>query len=264
MWHRFFGVGLVMPLDQMHSENPPSHPELLAWLARDTAATRLRPPAAHPRHRAEQGVRAEQQVRHESLPDGEAVRGRAAQAADAAATGDLAEDRRDRPGDASTAEAGGVREEARADWRRRPAGSRRSIAQPTDNFQIGVGEALLFSNGDRVMKEFLTDGGGTALGRVKTMKEPKEAVELLVKTAYGRPATAEEAKALVGLRREAEGPRGRGVPAGALGAGDRRRSSGSITESTHDQAASRRRQRLTATEIPMPRKSLLRLAGSRD
>src|SRR5438094_940998 len=38
MWHRFFGSGLVNPLDQMHSENPPSHPELLAWLARDTAA----------------------------------------------------------------------------------------------------------------------------------------------------------------------------------------------------------------------------------
>src|SRR5205085_11184412 len=38
MWHRFFGLGLVNPLDQMHSENPPSHPELLAWLARDTAA----------------------------------------------------------------------------------------------------------------------------------------------------------------------------------------------------------------------------------
>ena len=36
-WYRLFGYGLVMPLDQMHSENPPSHPELLAWLARDTA-----------------------------------------------------------------------------------------------------------------------------------------------------------------------------------------------------------------------------------
>lgn len=70
------------------------------------------------------------------------------------------------------------------------------IAQPSENFQIGVGEALLFSNGDRVLKEVLTDGGGTTLGRVKTMKE-KEAVEFLVKTAYGRKPTADEAKALV-------------------------------------------------------------------
>ncbi|MCS7045056.1 MAG: DUF1549 and DUF1553 domain-containing protein, partial [Gemmataceae bacterium] len=37
-WHRFFGRGLVMPLDQMHAANPASHPELLAWLARDTIA----------------------------------------------------------------------------------------------------------------------------------------------------------------------------------------------------------------------------------
>ena len=26
MWHRFFGCGLVNPLDQMHSENPPATP----------------------------------------------------------------------------------------------------------------------------------------------------------------------------------------------------------------------------------------------
>ena len=37
MVHRFHGRGLVMPLDQVHSENPASHPELLDWLARDLA-----------------------------------------------------------------------------------------------------------------------------------------------------------------------------------------------------------------------------------
>ena len=35
LWHQHFGRGLVMPLDQMHGANRPSHPELLAWLARD-------------------------------------------------------------------------------------------------------------------------------------------------------------------------------------------------------------------------------------
>jgi hypothetical protein len=37
VWARFFGHGLVMPVDQMHGQNTPSHPELLAWLARDLA-----------------------------------------------------------------------------------------------------------------------------------------------------------------------------------------------------------------------------------
>ncbi len=36
-WARLFGQGLVMPIDQMHGQNKPSHPELLAWLARDLA-----------------------------------------------------------------------------------------------------------------------------------------------------------------------------------------------------------------------------------
>jgi hypothetical protein len=42
----------------------------------------------------------------------------------------------------------------------------------------------------------LTDGTGTALGRIKTIKDSKEAAEFLVKTAYGRSATAEESKAI--------------------------------------------------------------------
>jgi len=37
-WLRLFGRGLVDPPDQMHSENPASHPELLKWLAEDFVA----------------------------------------------------------------------------------------------------------------------------------------------------------------------------------------------------------------------------------
>ncbi len=35
VWAMLLGRGLVHPLDQMHSSNPASHPELLDWLARD-------------------------------------------------------------------------------------------------------------------------------------------------------------------------------------------------------------------------------------
>ena len=70
------------------------------------------------------------------------------------------------------------------------------LAQPTDNFQIGVAEALLFSNGERIVKEYLTDNAGSALGRVQTMTDPRQAVKFLVKSAYGRAATEEESRAL--------------------------------------------------------------------
>ena len=38
VWHRFMGYGLVMRVDQMHASNVGSHPQLLAWLARDMVA----------------------------------------------------------------------------------------------------------------------------------------------------------------------------------------------------------------------------------
>lgn len=38
-WHYFFGRGLVEPVDQIHSGNPPSVPGLLEWLAEDFVAS---------------------------------------------------------------------------------------------------------------------------------------------------------------------------------------------------------------------------------
>ncbi len=38
LWFHFYGYGLVMRVDQMHANNPGSHPELLDWLTRDFIA----------------------------------------------------------------------------------------------------------------------------------------------------------------------------------------------------------------------------------
>jgi hypothetical protein len=195
MWHRFFGTGLVTPLDQMHSENPPSHPELLAWLARDTAAhdydlRRLirglvlsqaysrssRYPTAPPEAR----LFAVAKLRP-LTPMQLAASLKIARTDPATLDGKKAEEF----------------EKAIEQLEGSARGLAAMIAQPTDNFQVGVGEALLFSNGERITKEYLTDEPGSVLGRVKSIGDPKEAVALLVKVAYGRPPTADETATLV-------------------------------------------------------------------
>ncbi len=196
MWHRFFGTGLVSPLDQMHAENQPSHPELLAWLARDTAEHK------YDLRRLIRGIVMSKAYSRSSVYDSE---NRPANKTFAVARLkpmtplQLATSLKIAATDPASFD--GLKPEEFEKRIEQIESSVRGfaslVAQPTDNFQIGVGEALLFSNGDRVMKELLTDGAGTALGRVKTMKEPKEAVEFLVRAAYGRAATTEESKALV-------------------------------------------------------------------
>jgi hypothetical protein len=204
MWHRFFGTGLVTPLDQMHAENQPSHPELLAWLARDTASHK------YDLKRLIRGIVMSKTYSRSSQYDSEnrpanktfavarlkpmtpmqLATSLKIAATDPASFDNLKPDEFEKRIEQIESSARGFAS---------------LIAQPTDNFQIGVGEALLFSNGDRVMKEILTDGGGTTLGRAKTMSDPKEAAGLLVKIAYGRAATADEVKALAAFVEKRKG-----------------------------------------------------------
>jgi hypothetical protein len=194
MWHRFFGIGLVTPLDQMHSENPPSHPELLSWLARDTAEHE------YDLSRLIRGIVLSKAYSRSSRYDSSPPDTRLFAVAKLKPMTplQLATSLKIAAADPSTFENKKADElEKMVEQMENSArGFAGLIAQPTDNFQIGVGEALLFSNGNRVMSEFLTDGNGSALGRIKTMRSPKEAVEFLVKTTYGRAATAEESKVL--------------------------------------------------------------------
>ena len=196
MWHRYFGMGLVNPLDQMHSENPPSHPELLAWLARDTATH------SYDLKRLTRGLvlsRAysrSSRYPSEATPDAKLF---AVARLKPFTPMQLATSLRVAAADPAMFETLSADEfEKRIEQFEGSArGFAPQIAQPTENFQVGVGEALLFSNGDRVFREFLTDGTGSLLARAKAAKAPGEAVGLLVKAVYGRSPTPDETRALV-------------------------------------------------------------------
>ena len=67
---------------------------------------------------------------------------------------------------------------------------------PGEDFQVSVSEALLFSNGDRIQRELLTDGADRLLGRLKAVKDRKDVVDIAVRTILCRPPTADEVKTL--------------------------------------------------------------------
>lgn len=196
MWHRFFGMGLVNPLDQMHSENPPTHPELLAWLARDTATH------GYDLKRLIRGLVMSQAYSRnsrystEAIPDSKLF---AVARLRPLTPMQLATSLRIAVTDpAGFDNLSGVEFEKRIDQAEGSArGLASLIAQPTENFQIGVGEALLFSNSDRIVREFLADGNGSVLAKAKAAKDPAGAIALLVRAAYGRAPTVEESQALV-------------------------------------------------------------------
>lgn len=197
MWHRFLGFGLVNPLDQMHSENPPSHPELMQRLARDTAANKydlrrlIKGIVLSSTYARGSKYPSETQpnpryfavARLKPLTPMQMATSLKIATADPASFENLKLDDLEKKIEQIESSARGF------------AGS---IAQPSDDFQIGVNEALLFSNNSRVMQEFLGDSGGTLLAKVKDLKDAKLAIDLIVRSVLCRPATDEEIQLLAG------------------------------------------------------------------
>ena len=123
LWYRFHGHGLVMRLDQMHAKNPPSHPELLEWLARPGRA-RLRPAPVGARDRRRPDVLARQPLGRGGGAAPRAVRGGQPAAADAGAV------RRLRAPGEPPGRSAGRRRRARAGTRK-PGGSRGTAVRVT-------------------------------------------------------------------------------------------------------------------------------------
>jgi hypothetical protein len=196
VWHRLFGLGLVSPIDQMHSENAPSHPDLLAWLARDTAEH------GYDIKRLIRGLVLTKTYARSSRYEGErfppprsfaVARLRALTPTQMATSLRLAT--RDPEEFAAT-----IKPEERERRLEQLDNGARGLAnlfeQPRDDFQIGVGEALLFSNSDRLQRELLGDAGNTLVGKMKAAKGPEQAIDLAARSVLSRPASADEKKEL--------------------------------------------------------------------
>jgi hypothetical protein len=196
LWHRLFGYGLVMPVDQMHSENPPSHPELLAWLARDTAEH------GYDLRRLIRGlVLSRAYARSSRWENGPAPDPKlfAVARVRPLTPMQLATSLRLATTDPISFQA----DPKPAEFEKRIEGLEGSargfaalIEQPRDDFQVSVGEALLFSNSDRIQKEYLADADDRLVGRLQQIKDRRELIETAVRTVLCRPPSDEEVKLL--------------------------------------------------------------------
>lgn len=197
LWHRLLGQGLVMPVDQMHSGNPASHPQLLEWLARDVAdhgfdwtrtiravvmsrtySRSSRWESAAPRPQSH--LFAVAQVRPLSpYQYAAALR---------IATTDPQVWTTMKWPEGHAARARGI------------AGGSRSMASffapLVDDFQVGVGESLLMNNEARIQTELLADGGDRLVGRLKGSTDVQQQVDVAVQTVLGRAPAADELKLL--------------------------------------------------------------------
>lgn len=196
MWHRFLGYGLVNPLDQMHSENPPSHPNMLAWLSRDIASHQ------YDLRRLIRGIAlSETYARASRHPSNEppAPKYFAVARLKPLTPMQLATSLKIAASDPSAFDKLSP-EDLEKKIEQLESGARgfaSNIAMPNDDFQIGINEALLFSNNGRVMQEFLGDGTGALLGRVKEMKDTNQAIDLMVRNVFCRSPSEDEQKAFV-------------------------------------------------------------------
>lgn len=193
VWHRLFGYGIVMPLDQMHSENPPSHPELMAWLARDMAdhGFEIR--------RLVRGIVLSKAYSRSSKVEGDMPRAPLFAVARIRAMTPMqfgtslriaTSDPQAFPADAASKDFDNRIQGLEGAGR----GLASMFEQPGDDFQVSVGEALLFSNSDRISGDLLSEGGDRLIGRLKQIKDRKEQVVLAVRTVLNREASPEEIK----------------------------------------------------------------------
>ena len=197
VWAMFLGRGLVHPLDQMHSANPASHPDLLEWLTRDLIAHKYElrrlvkgivlsetyarssqwdastePPA--PDHFAVALVRplSPRQYALSLHVATESSDNLAAQMADAEKW-----------------------LKRREELDRQTEGVANQFELPGENFQVGVDEALLFANSPQFTDNYLRDGNDRLVGVLKQQTDRPARIASAYWATLSRAPSAEEVAA---------------------------------------------------------------------
>lgn len=197
VWHRFFGYGLVMPLDQMHGENEPSHPELMQWLARDLAAH------DYDLRRLIRGIVSSRTWQRDSLwesGDRPPLNLFAVAHPRPLAPRQYAVSLKFATSSPETFGAEGLApeevEKRIENTERSAAGYERWFERPGENFNIAVEEALFLSNSAEVQNQLL-DGGGL-VKTLATLAKPEEQIRLASRSILLREPSADEISLLSG------------------------------------------------------------------
>jgi hypothetical protein len=208
VWARLMGHGLVDPLDQMHSANPASHPELLDWLERDLVA---------------HGYDLKRLVHGIVLSDAYARSSRWNSAGDPPASQYFAvaipRPLSPRQYALSLQIAAASPESFPAnpkpeDWSKRREqlenaanGLAGNFELPGEHFQVSVDEALLLSNSPQIQNDLLRDSGDRLVGFLKGIPDRRQMIETAYWTVLSRAPAPEEAELIEQyLSRRADNP----------------------------------------------------------
>ncbi len=198
IWARMFGRGLVHPLDQMHSENEPSHPELLQLIASDLRAhgfdlRRLRQAIAMSDAYARQS-----RLLDDIDPPSEHLFAHAVPRPLTPHQLSLSF----RIATSNPKELTGLAsqndwEKQRQELERQSEGVARQIEIPDDGFQVPISEALWLSNNPQVERDYLSASNNRLVGYLGSIQSNEELVVAASKSILSREPRPEEQSALV-------------------------------------------------------------------
>ncbi len=199
IWARLLGRGLVDPVDQLHSQNPASHPELLDWLARDLVTHNydmkrvvrgIALAQAYSRSSRWESAAEVPEPKYFALSTPRAMTPRQYALSLLVASSN--------PTQFPPADKPDEWKKRREGLESNAGGLAGTFELPKEGFQVAVDEALFFSNSGRAENELLRDSGDKLIGHLKTIPDQRAMLEAACWAVVSRAPTEDEITAMSG------------------------------------------------------------------